>query len=274
MKRDTGLVWALDRALYFAVATGVLALLASMLVPDADAERFATAAYLAATFAAIVLAIKWFVPAIPTQSASALRLPSFPAALGFAVGLTIVLSAVVAFAPNPGAEVQLVGLSLVSIGVAAIGRAGAFTRLRVRLGRGGPLTATTRYASVAAVAALALAALLPVEVENFFAKLGYAAACVAAAGFLASVLAPASAGQWLRRTYDAGLETSGEAVFGPAIRYAVITLVAAFFVASLLPRRLGEPFAVLGYVAAAVATCCLAAECRRINRRRCASANS
>lgn len=267
MKGST-LVWALDRALYFAVATGIVALLASTLVPDTDAERFATAAYLAAAFVAIVLAIKWFAEAAPSESTSTLSLPSFPAALGFAVGVAIVLTAAVAFEPNPGAEVQVIVLSLVAVGVAAVGRAGAFARVRARLGHGGPLAATTRYAGVATVVALSLAALLPVEVANFFAKLGYAAACVAASGFLASVFAPAPIGRWVRATYDAGLETSGEAVFGPAIRYAVVTLVAAFFVASLLPRRFGEPFALLGYVAAAVATLSLAAECRRTIRRR------
>jgi hypothetical protein len=268
MKDGVSVVWALDRALYFSIVTSVAAVLVSLVVPNTDAERFATAAYLAAVFAAIVLAIKWFVPARAPQEAARPSLPSFPEALGFAAGATILVVAAASFAPNPGAEMQVIVFSLVTVGVAAIGRAGAFARLRERLRRGGPLAATTRYAGVAALAALALAALLPVEVANFFAKLGYAAACVATSCFFVSVLAPTPIGRQLRATFVEGLATSGEAVFAPAIRYAVVTLVAALFVASLLPRRLAEPFAVIGYLAAAVATLCLAGECRRtVNKR-------
>lgn len=261
-------VWALDRALAYAVATAVIALLLSMLVPDTDAERLATVAYLGAIFAAIILAVKWFVPAAPAQGLPKLALSSFPEVLGFAAGITILLTAAATFAPNAGAEVQLIAFSLVAVAVAAIGRAGAFARLRARLRNGGPLATTTRYASVVAISSLVLAALLPVEVTDFFAKLGYAAATLAALCFLASVLAPTPAGASIRKTYAAALETSGEAVFQPAIRYAALTLAVAFAIAALLPRWLAEPFAVLGYAAAVVATLCVGAECRRVLHKR------
>lgn len=277
--KDSAFAWALDRALYLAVATGVLALLLSTLVPDTDAERFATVAYLVAIFTAIVLSIRLgtsrlVIPSLSKDRDCASRrppkvsIPSFPAALGFAAGVIILLTAATAFASNPGAEVQLIVLCLVAVGVAAMGRAGAFARWRSGLRQGGPLATSTRYAGVVTLVALALAGLLPIEVADFFAKLGYAAACAATIGFLALVLAPRPGGIWVRRAYAAGLETSGSAIFQPVIRYAAIALAAAFFIASLLPRWLAEPFAIIGYLAAAVATICLAAECRRMIHKR------
>jgi hypothetical protein len=270
--RDSAFAWALDRALYLAVATGVLALLFSTLVPDTDAERYATVAYLAAIFAAIVLSIRLGTSRLAQDCASRrppkLSIPSFPATLGLTAGVIILLTAATAFASNPGAEVQLIVLCLVAVGVAAMGRAGAFARWGSGLRQGGPLATATRYAGVVTLVALALAALLPIEVADFFAKLGYAAACVATVGFFALVFAPRPGGIWVRRTYAAGLETSGSAIFQPVIRYAAIALVTAFFIASLLPRWLAEPFAVIGYLAAAVATICLGAECRRMIHKR------
>ncbi|MFY9720159.1 MAG: hypothetical protein WAK16_10990 [Candidatus Cybelea sp.] len=274
--KDSAFAWALDRALYLAVATGVFALLLSTLVPDTDAERYATVAYLAVIFSAIVLAIRVILTLrlaalaqdCASRSPRMLSIPSFPATLGLAAGMIILLTAATAFTSNPGAEVQLIVLCLVAVGVAAMGRAGAFARWRSGLRQGGPLATATRYAGVVTLVALALAALLPIEVADLFAKLGYAAACVATVGFLALVLAPRPGGIWIRRAYAAGLETSGSAIFQPVIRYAAIALVAAFFIASLLPRWLAEPFAVIGYVAAAVATICLGAECRRMIHKR------
>jgi hypothetical protein len=265
--KDSTFIWALDRALYFAVATGVVALLLSPFAADIDAERFATVAYLGAIFAAIVLTVRLGTSRL-VISPRKLSTPSFPAALGFAAGVIVLLTAAKAFASNPGAEVQMIVLSLAAVGIAASARGGAFAWMRAGLRQGGPLATTARYAAVAALVALVLAAVLPIEVADFFAKLGYAAACVATIGFFVLIIAPTPAGIWAYRTYAAGLESSGAAVFQPVIRYAAIALVAAFSIASLLPGWLAEPFAAIGYVAAVVATIGLGAECGRMIHKR------
>jgi hypothetical protein len=56
-----------------------------------------------------------------------------------------------------------------------------------------------------------------------------------------------------------------------AIRAAAVVTIMALLVASLLRRHVAEPFAIIGYVAAVVAACGVALECRRAIRERSAT---
>ncbi len=261
------LSWALRGAARYAVAVAILALTLSLFLPDTEAERFATAAYLAAIFTAIVLALKLFVPQPPAQPSARLVLPSFPALLGYALAVTILLTAAAGFAGDSGAELHLILYCLAVVGIAAIGRGGALAWLHAELTRGGRLQSTIVYAVVVAAGALVLGALLPSELTDVFAKVAYAAAAVAAVVVASLLVVPTPLGALLRSISSSASRSiehlSGDLVFARTTDAAVVVLVTSLAMASMLRRPYAEPFAATAYAAALVATLGVGMECRR-----------
>jgi hypothetical protein len=246
-------VWALGRALAYATATAVAAILIASLISGADAERFATTAYLAALVAALILAIKWFLPDSGADDARHARGPLFPAAFTFASGVGALLLLGAALASQPSSEVLAIAGCLGLIAAAALARGGAIATLNARLRRGDRLSAATRYAVVAAVAALAARALFSSHIGDGVAQLAYAAIVAATVAVAASLVAPTAAGAAFRRGVakaDVALRApESSRVFARTAQYAVATVVAALLLASLLPESYAERFTTTAYLA-------------------------
>jgi hypothetical protein len=155
----------------------VIALAVSTISSGADTERFATAAYLAAIIAAVILALAWFArDARPLERTHG---PIFPATFVFFVWVAAFLFAGTTLASQPGAEVRAVVACFGLIGAAALVRGGALAALHARLTAGGRRSAVTRYAVVITVVALGAGALVGSAESDGFTKLAYAAAVVA-----------------------------------------------------------------------------------------------
>ncbi|HEV3092219.1 MAG TPA: hypothetical protein VGX91_12340 [Candidatus Cybelea sp.] len=264
----SALSWALSGAVRFAVATAIVAMLFAVALPDTGPERFATTAYLAVIFAAIALGARQLVRDDAPQQPQVVRArPSFPTLLGFAIGLTILLVASASFAADPSDEVRLIVYGLVAIGVAAIGRGGAFVWLNARLVSGGRLSAFARYCVVGAVAALSISALVPQALAEPLAVVGYFAALAATMLVAWEVIAPSPFGDLIRASFARGAEgvaqLSADLVFARTIEYATLALIASMGLASLLRRPYSEPFATVGYLAAVFVAVGVAMECRR-----------
>src|SRR6516162_6311332 len=140
-------VWALERGLRFAAATAVVALAASTLFSGADAERFATTAYLAAIVAALALMLRWFVREVhPPQGE---RGPLFPAILTFVLWLAFFIGAGITLDSQPGAALPTIVAAFGLIAIAALVRGGALLKLCTKLSGGDRLSAVTRFAAAA-----------------------------------------------------------------------------------------------------------------------------
>lgn len=160
------IAWALQSALRFAVGTCIVALLlATMLSGDAT-ERFATTAYLAAIFAAVILAIQCLVPAEACEHEVS-SAGAFPSLLGYAVGVVIFLSVVAALVSEPGGEALAFIVGFASIVMAVFAR----SAMGSALARG----------SFVVVAAMIAASLLQPFAEPF-AIVAYVAAVCATLG--------------------------------------------------------------------------------------------
>jgi hypothetical protein len=246
-------VWALGRALAYAIATAVVALLLATLFSGADAERFATTAYVAAIVAALVLAIKWFLRTGSENAPERTRGPIFPVVFTFSAGVAAFLLLGAALVSQPGTEVLAAAACFGLIGIAALARGGAIVAFNAKLARGNRLVAATRYAAAAATAALAAGALFSSQGAAGFAKLGYAAAVVATLALAASLIAPTRAGAFIQRTYLAGSkllqDPAGSWVFARTAEYAVATAVAGLILSSLTPPPYAERFAATAYLA-------------------------
>jgi len=245
--------WALGRGLLYAIATAVVAIVIASFVSGADAERFATTAYLAALVVALLVAIRWFFRDVPENGVRREPGPPFPAALAFASSLGALLLIGAGFAAEPGSELIAIGACFGLIVVAALARGGAFAAVNAWLRRGDRLSAATRYAVAAAVVALAARALFSAHAGDGFAKLAYAAAVVAALAVAASLAAPTAAGAAVRRQ-AAGLAAAlrgpeSPRVFAQTTQYAAATLTAGLILASLLPGAYAERFTTVAYVA-------------------------
>jgi hypothetical protein len=246
-------VWALGKALAYAIATAVVALLLATLLSGADAERFATTAYVATIVAALVLAIKWFLRAASPNAPERAPGPIFPVIFTFAAGVAAFLLLGAALVSQPGNEVLAAAACLGLIAIAALVRGGAVVALNAKLARGDRLFAATRYAAAAAAAALAASALFSSQGAAGFAKLAYVAAVVATLALAASLIAPTRAGAFIERTYLAGSELlkdpAGSWVFARTAEYAVATAVAGLILSGLLPPPYAERFAATAYLA-------------------------
>ncbi len=246
-------VWALGRALAYATATTVAAIVIAALVSGADAERFATTAYIAALAAALILAVKWFFPEAPGSERSRAPGPAFPAAFTFASGVGALLMLGAAFASQPGSEVLAVAACFGLVAAAALARGGTFVAINAKLAQGDRPAVATRYAVVAAVVALAARALLSSSGGEGFVRLAYAAVVIATVAVAASLIAPTPAGAALRRGYArvAGALHAPQSarIFARTTQYAVATAVAGLILASLVPETYAERFTTTAYLA-------------------------
>jgi hypothetical protein len=243
--------WALGRALQYAVATAVVALLVTTLLAGADAERFASTGYVAAIAIAVLLTIRWFSPAAPASSAAAG--PAFPAFLTFAVGVAILLFALSALIEQPGAEVRAIAVCFALIGVAAIVRAGALVSFNAKLAAGNSLSVAIRYVIAAALAALGVSALLASGTTDALARFAYAAALVATVLLTAALVAPTRVGAWAQASWDHMFRRiwtpASAAIFTRTLQYALGVAIAALILASVLPDEYAERFATTAYLA-------------------------
>jgi hypothetical protein len=264
--KRSALAWALGRALRLAIGSGVVALILATTFAGAVAERLATAAYLAAIFAAIALVAQRFLT--ESQEPRTQSAPPFPSFLGYSVSVAILLSAAATLASQPGAEVVLVAACVALVVIAVLVRAGAFAALNVALARGSVLAAATRYAVVAGAGVLVLTALLPADSADGTALLAYRITVIATLLIGASLVAPTRVGGWVVRNgkgFVRELDRLAQAlVFERTASFGAILTIALIVPASLMPAPFAEPFVIAAYLAAAVAAFGLAMECRRL----------
>jgi len=264
-RRDV--VWALQRALRFSVGTAVVALISASTLTGVAAERLSTTAYLAATFAAIVLAVSLFVPAREGDEPKPAP-HAFPAFLALMIGVAIFLGLSAALASQPGAELLLVVACLSLVVVSILFRSGTLQRVNAVLVRGGFLVAASRYAVAAGVIALLLAVVLPGDASESAAAFAYRFMLLAAVFVAASLLAPTRVGTWTAKSYVLGVRLldrqAYEFVFERTASYAAIVAGSALIVASFFLPPFSEPFAIAAYGAAVLATFGVAMECRRL----------
>ncbi|MBV9234186.1 MAG: hypothetical protein JO030_09095 [Candidatus Eremiobacteraeota bacterium] len=256
--------WALEAALRYAGATAVVALVIATVANAALAERFATAAFVAASAAAGIAAVRWFLSPAPVAPRAR---PSFPAAFAFALVVALLVLAAAAAASQSVAEVRLLALCFGVIGVAAVARSGVFSALGRRLSAADSHTLSVRYCVIVALCALTAAASFTGGVADAFAKVAYTACVVAAALVAASLLAPLRAGAMARAAYAETRRLlaapAAPRVFARAAWYCGATMVAGLVLASLLPAQYGERFATAAYLAALVAALAIAM-CARV----------
>lgn len=265
----SSIAWVLDSALRFAVGTCVVALLLATTLSEQPAERFATVAYLSAIFAAFVLAVLRFVPALSPEDRNAVSRAAFPSFLKYSVGIAVLLTVFAALVAEPGAEVLALVACAALIVLSALVRSGklvAFAAaLHARFAREGNLVAAARYAVVAGVGALGLAALAPADASEIYVVAAYRLMVFATLFLAASLLATTSTGVWIQKILvRAAALLDKPLVFERAARYAAVAAVAAMISASVLPASFAEPFAIVAYLAAASAALALAMECRRL----------
>lgn len=243
--------WVLGRALQYAIGTAVIALLIAT-ISGADAERFASTAYVAAIVAALLVGVQWFLPS-PSEPVSAPRRPIFPEVFFFSLGVAVLLVCASALIVQPGDEVRLVLVCGAVIFIAVLVRRGAIIAVRQRLDRGDRLSVAMRYASAAAAVAMAASATLASDAGDIFARTAYAAALIATVALAASLIAPTRAGEWLvatcHRVQSAVTTPAGAEVFARTAQYAVATAIAALVLAGLAAPPVGERFATAAYVA-------------------------
>jgi hypothetical protein len=266
LKREA-LSWALTGAVRYAVATALVAIVLAIALPDAGAERFATTAYIAAIFAAIVIGAQWLI--FHRAGAGMVRSPTlnFPRALAFASGLTVLLVAASVLVGDPGAETALLVYCCAAVILAAVGRAGAFAWIHAKLSGGDRALATIRYGSIVAGVALLMDALLPGTISEFLCAIAYCAALVAGATLAWRLTAPTPLGAFLRQGWMESAETvaqlSAGRAFARLINASVVAIAASIVAASILRRPFSEPFAAVAYLGAVFAAVGVAMECWR-----------
>jgi hypothetical protein len=261
------MVWALARALRFAIGTCVVALVLATTLSGETAERFATTAYLAAIVAAIALAAGRFLPVAAPEKAS-VSVPVFPKFLAYSTSLAIFLSLAAALVSQPGAEAIAIVACFALVFLAVLVRCGAMAAFNARLVRGGSIVAALRYSVVFGISALAIAALAPSDAVDGITKFAYRLMIFATLVLCISLIAPTRAGLWVQRSSVqtlAWLDKLADAlVFERTVSYCAIVAIAAIAVASVLPAPFAEPFAIAAYSATACAAVGVAMECRRL----------
>ncbi|MGB8151601.1 MAG: hypothetical protein WCE97_10465, partial [Candidatus Cybelea sp.] len=100
--KDSSVASALRRALRYTIATAIVAIVGSSLLPVTDGERLATIVYLAVIFAAVTVTALHFVPA--GAMAERPLVVTLPAALQSVLLVAIILVLGALFAGQPGAE--------------------------------------------------------------------------------------------------------------------------------------------------------------------------
>jgi hypothetical protein len=219
-----GLARALDRGLRAAIGILVLAIAGAVLFPEAQGERLATTAYLAAIFAAVMLFALRCLP-----KAERLRIDRTERSIAGTIAFWVVV--VGALAAAASAAGRLAGEVLVCIActlvvlAAAIFPIGIAALVHRELAKGGALMVVARYAALASAAGWALSAY--VHADN---------ATAAVFGFAAFVIACI-------------LELAASRPLRDLICGTSLATVVAFAVAGCVPAFAGSAAAV-GYAAA------------------------
>jgi hypothetical protein len=256
---ESSVVSALRRALRYTIGTATVALAGSSLLPETDAERLATTAYIAVIFAAVTLAALHFVSggAIAEQQKRPLVV-NFPTALLSVVLVTFVLLVGAALAGQPGAEVfAFLACAAFTAALMALSGAGLFRELRFALAAGSVPAALTRYGVLVAIVTLLLSTVVPVEMRAVVVE----AACwaVVAAAISLSVSLLRKTGYW--RIVIAAFKGSPTRIFERTTGYAAWGCAGALLAAALWPEN-GDALAFGAYVAIVVATVGVAVEAR------------
>ena len=259
--------WAVGRALRLSIGTCVVALVLATTLSGAAGERFATAAYLAAIFAAAALAVGRFLPKTDSEESRS-AVAAFPAFLGNSIAVIIFVSIIAAFVSQPGAEAFALAACAVLVVVAVLRRRGVTAAFNAALTRGGTIAAATRYAVLITVCALAIGSLLGGYTAETVVTFAFRVAVVATLLIATSLVMPTKAGILLQNAYARTIRAMDRLtrafVFERTASYAAIVAVAAIVPATFLPPGYTEPFAIVAYAAAVAAALGVAMECRRL----------
>ena len=254
----------LGRATGYAVATAVLSLAIAALLSGADAERFATTAYLAAIFGALAIAARRFLPDVEPPSRSEDPERPFPAIFKFVVGIIALAGFGASFVFDPVYEAIALAACFGLLGVVALVRAGTVRRTAALLASGGAVAATRRYAVVVCAVALAAAAVLAPQESERYAKIGYALAVIGVVTVAASLLYSAHPRLQAAVTRVTGMlaTPASGSVYSAAATYAGAAAGLAMLFAIVLPGEQSERLATVGYMAAVFGAVALAAKWR------------
>jgi hypothetical protein len=254
---ESSVVSGLRRALRYTVGTAVVALIGSTLLPDTDAERLATTAYLAVIFAVVTLTTLHFVSGGVTTEAKRPLVVTFPTVLLSVVLVASVLLVGAALAGQPGAEAFAFLACAAFAAFMALSGGALFRVLHVALAAGGVPAALTRYSALAGIVALLLATTLPPEIRGVVVEGGYWAVVAAAISLSVSLVKRTALGRFVMASFKGGPTMTFERMIG----YAACACVAALLAAALLPQN-GETLAFSAYVAIVIATIGVAIETR------------
>jgi hypothetical protein len=254
---ESSVVSGLRRALRYTVGTAIVALIVSNLLPDTDAERLATTAYLAVIFAVVTLAALHFVSGGATAETERPMVVTFPTALLSVVLVAIVLVVGAALAEQPGAEAFAFLACATFAAFMALSGGGLFRVLHAALAAGGVPAALTRYGALAGIVALLLATLLPAEMRGVVVEGAGWAVVIVAIALSVSLVGRTGFGKLV----VAGFKGAPTMTFERTIGYAACACAGALLAAALLPQS-GETLAFSAYVAIVIATVGVAVETR------------
>ncbi len=252
---ESSVVSALRRALRYTIGTATVALVGSNLLPETDAERLATTAYLAVIFAAVTLAALHFVSGGATAEQQKRPLVvNFPTALQSVVLVAIVLLVGAALAGQPGAEMFAF---LACTALMALSGAGLFRALHLALAAGSVPAALTRYGVLVAVVTLLLATVLPVEMRAVVVEAACWAVVVATISLTVSLLRKTVFWRFVMAAFKGGPTVIFERTTG----YAAWACAGALLAAALWPQN-ADTLAFSAYLAIVIATVGVAVEIR------------
>jgi hypothetical protein len=254
---ESSVVAALRRALRYTVATATVALVGSNLLPETDAERLATTAYLAVIFAAATLVALHFVSGGATAAQKRPLVVTLPTALQSVVLVAVILLVGAALAGQPGAEAFAFLAFAAFTALMALSGAGIFRTLHAALVAGGGPAAVTRYSVFAVIVALLIATLLPAEIRDGVVEGACWTLVVAAIALSISLIRRTGLGKFVM----AGFKGGPTRFFERTIGYAAYACAGALLAAALWPQN-GDTLAFSAYVAIVIATVGVAVETR------------
>ena len=248
--------WALGRAIRYAIATAVFALLLTAFLSGAGAERLASTAYVALIFTVLALVVQRLLPSAKSTGSAAARPPPFAASLTFLLVVGGLVTAGAALVSEPAAEGAAILACFALIGAISFVRSGGAAVFHARVVRSGALSATKTYAALAIVVGLLLAAILPSAGESFV-KLAYFALVLAALAVGIALGADKPATLRIRARFASGVSLlrspAGAWVFGRTATYAIVTAIASIVATTFLPHPYAERFATTAYIATILA---------------------
>lgn len=242
--------WAVERALRYAVATTAVALLFAGLSSGEDAERFATAAYLAAFFTVMMLFLRRVLPAPPPEAPKGQAL--FPVVFGFSVVVVTLLMTAALLASVPSAEGLLIAGCITAIGLAVMARSGRISAAGGALVAGGTLSAALRCIGVGLAVALAIAALLPAGEAGDVASVAYRVAVVGMVVLAIALIAPTPVGRFAARCFAGAVTFVRNLSYWnltAGVSYGAVAAVVSFVAAGTAPAEYAGALNGMGYAA-------------------------